>query len=291
MVSTQASQPDGFGRAELLRVVRLVHPFPSFLNAAATVGLAFAAADGDPDAAIVARMTFAMLLAQFAIGAANDVFDRQLDSNTKPWKPIPSGLVPVPGALLVVALCLIGALALGVTLGWASFGLLCLGTACGLAYDARLKRTIFSAVPFMVAIPTLPAWVYVTLDAWESVLWWLLPLGALIGLAVHLANTAPDIESDAANGVRGLAHRLGEGRAVVASWLSFGAALVLAAALWPALDANARWYATTVLIGAWCLFAAIAVYIFLGKRGLGPHFGLIAVASGVAAGGWLAAVT
>jgi 4-hydroxybenzoate polyprenyltransferase len=197
----------------------------------------------------------------------------------------------MPAALTVVAVCLLGALAIGATLGWASFALLCLGTACGLAYDAGLKRTIFSAVPFMVAIPTLPSWVYVTLDAWESVLWWLLPLGALIGLAVHLANTAPDIESDAANGVRGLAHRLGEGRAVVASWVSFGAALILAAALWPALDANARWYATTLLIGAWCLFAAIGVYIFLGKRGLGPHFGLIAVASAVAAGGWLAAVT
>jgi hypothetical protein len=58
----------------MLRVARLVHPFPSFLNAAATVGLAFAAEDGSPDASIVARMAVAMLLAQFAIGAANDIF-------------------------------------------------------------------------------------------------------------------------------------------------------------------------------------------------------------------------
>jgi hypothetical protein len=66
---------------------------------------------------------------------------------------------------------------------------------------------------------------------------------------------------------------------------------MLAAALWPVLDADARWYGATLLIGAWCLFAAIAVYIFMGKRALGPHFGLIAVASAVTAGGWLAAVT
>lgn len=286
-----SSPPARLRPPAVLHAARLVHPFPSFLNAAAVVGLAFAAADGSPETGVVARMAAAMLLAQFAIGAANDVFDRELDAAAKPWKPIPSGLVPVRGAAAVVAACLIAALVIGATLGAASFGLLCLGTACGLAYDARLKRTLLSLVPFMVAIPTLPIWVYVTLDAWEPVLWWLLPLGSLIGLAVHLANTAPDIETDAANGVRGLAHCLGEGRAIVASWFSFGAALVLASALWPVLDADARWYGATLLIGAWCLFAAIAVYIFLGKRGLGPHFGLIAIASVVTAGGWLTAVT
>ena len=78
-----------------------------------------------------------------------------------------------------------------------------LGMACGLAYDVRLKRTVFSAVPFMIAIPTLPLWVWVTLGEWHAALWWLLPLGALIGLALHLANTLPDIDDDAAHGVRG----------------------------------------------------------------------------------------
>lgn len=276
----------------MLRAARLVHPFPSLLNAAAVVGLSFAAADGAPQAGVMARMAAAMLLAQFAIGAANDVFDRELDAAAKPWKPIPSARVPVRVAIAVAAACVVGALAIGATLGWASFALLCLGTACGLAYDAGLKRTLLSAIPFMVAIPTLPIWVYVTLDAWESVLWWLLPLGALIGLAVHLSNTAPDIEADSANGVRGLAHRLGERGAVIASWLSFGAALLLALSLWPTLDdAKAAWYGATFVTGAGCLIISMVLYATRGQRALGPHFGLMAIGSAVVAGGWLAAVT
>lgn len=272
-------------------MARLVHPFPSFLNAAATIGLAFAASDGSPEASTVARMAAAMLLAQFAIGAANDIFDRELDAAAKPWKPIPSALVPVRAAAAAAATCLIGALVIGATLGWASFALLCLGTACGLAYDAGLKRTLLSAVPFMVALPTLPIWVYVTLDAWEPILWWLLPLGALIGMAVHLANTAPDIEGDAANGVRGLAHRLGELGAVIVSWLSFAAALLLALLLWPFVDAKTLWNGATLALGASCLIVSMLVYGRWGGRVLGPHFGLLAIGSAVAAGGWLAAVT
>lgn len=274
-----------------LHVVRLVHPFPSVLNAAATVGLAFAATDGSPEAGVVVRMAAAMLLAQFAIGAANDIFDRELDAATKPWKPIASGLVPAAAAAFVVAACLAVALAIGVTLGWASFGLLCLGTSCGLAYDAALKRTLLSPAPFMIAIPTLPIWVYVTLDAWEPVLWWLLPLGALIGLAVHLANTAPDIEADAAHGVHGLAHQLGRERTLAVSWAAFGLALAGIVALWPFLDADPRWYAAAVAIGGGCLTGTVRAYVVRATRALELNFPAMAIGAVAAAGGWLAAVT
>ena len=53
------------------------------------------------------------------------------------------------------------------------------------------------------------------------VLWWLLPLGSLIGIALHLANTLPDIDGDAAHGVEGLAHRLGRRRSTCIAWASF----------------------------------------------------------------------
>ena len=61
-----------------------------------------------------------------------------------------------------LALALSGAAAIvASTLGPAGFALAMLGMCCGLAYDIRLKRTVFSAVPFMIAIPTLPSWVWV----------------------------------------------------------------------------------------------------------------------------------
>jgi 4-hydroxybenzoate polyprenyltransferase len=274
-----------------LRVLRLVHPFPSVLNAAAVVGVAFAAADGPPPWSVVWRMALAMLLVQFAIGTANDVFDQQLDARAKPWKPIPAGLVGARLAVVLTMAFLALALGLTATLGFNSLALLCLGAACGLAYDALLKRSPWSPAPFAIAIPVLPIWVYVTLDRWEPVLWWLLPLGGLLGVALHLANTAPDIEADAANGVRGLAHRLGLRRSVLAAWTCFAGALLFAFALWPALDAQSEVYATVLLFGFVSLLVAGAAYVRYGQRALELQFGLLAIASCVAAGAWLAAVT
>jgi 4-hydroxybenzoate polyprenyltransferase len=49
--------------------------------------------------------------------------------------------------------------------------------------------------------------------------------GALLGVGAHLANVLPDLEDDAATGVRGLPHRLGR------RGTAFGAAGVLLAAV------------------------------------------------------------
>ncbi len=92
----------------LLRALRIVHPFPTLLNVAATAALAFVAARGAPDAGVLATMLLVMLCAQSAIGVTNDYFDRELDARTKPWKPIVAGLV-APGAALLIAVGLIAA--------------------------------------------------------------------------------------------------------------------------------------------------------------------------------------
>jgi 4-hydroxybenzoate polyprenyltransferase len=284
-------RPEGASVTRALRAARVVHPFPTLLNVLATAGLAFVA-DGSPDAWVLARMLIAMALIQCSIGAANDYADRHLDALTKPSKPIAAGLVSPPAAAALAVGCAGGGAIVAATLGGASLGLAMLGLACGLAYDLRLKRSILSALPFMVAIPTLPLWVWATLDAWDAVLWWLLPLGALIGLSVHLVNTLPDIEDDARHGVRGLAHRLGRGRSMVLGWGSFGAALLLSAALALGIDYDWRWYAPAAAFGVAMLVASVV----LSKRGgglasSGGAFALVGVGAAVAAVGWLAAAT
>lgn len=290
-VPTTTSTPPGSRSPTFVRVLRVVHPFPTLLNVAATVGLAFAASDGSPDPGVVVRMAFAMLCAQCAIGVANDLFDRELDAATKPWKPIAAGLISPAIASLLAVLFAAAAVGIAATLGWASALLVAIGTCCGLAYDAGLKRTVFSPVPFMVAIPVLPAWVYVTLDAWEPVLWWLLPLGALLGLSIHLANTLPDIASDAEHGVRGLAHVLGVRYSMFLSWSSFALALALAAVIAPLVDANLRWYAIALIAGGSCLAATMVAYRLRGSPALQLNFGLTSIGAVVCAAGWLAAVT
>jgi 4-hydroxybenzoate polyprenyltransferase len=281
------------GRARtFLRAARIIHPFPTLVNVAATAGLAFVAVRGDPDALVLLRMLAVMLCAQCAIGAANDYFDRDLDAAAKPWKPVVAGVVS-PRAAAALALGFVAVTtALAATLGVGGFALAMLGMACGLAYDARLKRTAFSALPYMIAIPTLPLWVWLTLGVWQMVLWWLLPLGMLIGLALHVANTLPDIASDAENGVSGLPHRLGARTARLAAWASFGGALTLSVILTPFLDYDLRFFAPAILTGAAGLAASIGV--FAARRdelALQLGFGVLSVASSLLAVGWLAAVT
>jgi 4-hydroxybenzoate polyprenyltransferase len=274
-----------------LRTARIIHPFPTLLNVAATAALACVAARGVPPGGMFARMLVVMLSAQSAIGVTNDYFDRDLDAVTKPWKPVAAGLVTPAAALGAAALLIVASAALAGTLGPGSFGLAMLGLACGLAYDARLKRTAFSAVPYMVAIPALPLWVWLTLGEWRDALWWLLPMGALIGLALHLANTLPDIDGDRAHGVSGLAHRLGARRSMYAGWASFGAALGLSALLAPFLAYDLRVYVPAAAVGTACLAASVGLYVLRrDAAALQFGFGALGVGAAVLAAGWLAAV-
>jgi 4-hydroxybenzoate polyprenyltransferase len=286
-----ATSPPPARRLASWHAIRIIHPFPTLLNVAATAGLAFTAADGSPEGSVLWRMLLVMFFAQCAIGVANDLFDRELDAATKPHKPLVAGTISTPAARALAIAFVASSLSIAVTLGPASLGLAALGMGCGLAYDARLKRTLLSPLPFLVAIPTLPLWVYVTLDAWEPVLWWLLPLGGLIGLAIHLANTLPDIESDAEAGIRGFAHALGVRDSMFVSWASFAAALALALVLGFFLDAKAGVYAATLVIGGLCLVATIAAFAVRRRPALQFNFGAVSIGAAVTAAGWLVAVT
>jgi len=42
------------------------------------------------------------------------------------------------------------------------------GMACGLAYDLGLKRTRFSVVPYLIALPLLPLWVWTALGRFHA---------------------------------------------------------------------------------------------------------------------------
>ncbi len=291
-LETAASRPPLHGAGRWLRAARVIHPFPTLLNVAATAGLAFVAVRGVPEASVLTRMLLLMLFAQSAIGIVNDVCDRELDAATKPWKPIAAGIVSSEVALAAAAALIAAVITIGVTLGAASLALALLGLACGLAYDLRLKRTVFSAVPYVIAIPTLPLWVWATVGEWRDALWWLMPIGALIGLALHLQNTMPDLDDDRAHGVEGLAHRLGPVRSIVVAWISFGIALTASAALAPALDYDLRPYLAAVSIGGACLAVSVGAYaVRRDEAALQLGFGLLAIGAAVLATGWLAAVT
>ena len=272
------------GVRSFFAALRIIHPFPTVLNVAATGGLVLVATHGAPHAPTLLRMLALMFCAQSAIGVTNDYFDRDLDAH--------AGLVSAPAARLLALGLIIITVALAATLGRAGFALALVGLGSGLVYDAWLKRTALSAIPYMVAIPTLPIWVWLTLDRGEPVLWWLLPVGALLGLALHLANTLPDIESDRSYGVVGLAHRLGPQRSMFVGWASFTAALACTLAIAPVLNYDLRIYVPSVAVAAGCLAASIALYVVRRDAfALQFGFGALGFGSAVLAVGWLAAAT
>ena len=274
-----------------LRAARIIHPFPVALNVAATAALAGIAAGGVPPAFDLARLTVAMFCVQAAIGASNDYCDRDLDAQTKPFKPIVRGLVRPRTALLLAAVLALAAGAVTVTLGALSVAAGSAGLMAGLAYNVWLKRNILSPLPFMVALPALPFWIWVSLDRFTSDLWWLLPLAPFIGLAVHLSNTAPDLEADKAAGLRGLAHVLGLQRTLLLAWGSFAVAICLAVALGFRLEYDWPLFMLGAIPAAALLAIAAASYAWQRSQAtLQLGFGLIGIATAALAGAWLAAI-
>ena len=146
-------------------------------------------------------------------GTAADIADAAADAQAKPWKAIPSGAVTRRVALITAFAFTIVGLTLSATLGLHAWAIGVAGLSCGLVYDVWLKRTQFSWLPYAVAFPLLPIWVFVSTDSWSNRLWWVFPLGGVLGFALHLANQSPDIEGDRAAGAGGFAERFGEERA------------------------------------------------------------------------------
>ena len=101
--------------------------------------------------------------------------------------------------------------------------------AAGWAYDLGLKSSRFSVLPYVVCFGLLPAFVVLALPGTPVPPWWLPLAGALLGAGAHFANVLPDLDDDAATGVRGLPHRIGRraGRAAAAA-LMLAATVVLA---------------------------------------------------------------
>ena len=261
------------------------------LNVAATAVLAVIATDGFPSTSVFLCLTGGMFCAQAAIGASNDNFDRDLDGRTKPFKPIVRGLVAPRDALVLAAAFVLAAGALAATMGPLSFAVGAVGLSAGLAYNVRLKRSVLSAVPFMVALPALPFWVWVSLGRFTSDLWWLIPFAPLAGLAIHLISTAPDLDADRRAGVRGLAHVIGIGPTLLLGWGSFAVAVGLAVALGLHLDYHWQAFLLGAIPVPVLLLAAVTAYLWRRSQpALQLGFGLIGIATASLASAWLAAV-
>jgi 4-hydroxybenzoate polyprenyltransferase len=202
----------------------------------------------------------AVLAGQLSVGWHNDWVDAARDSAAgRPDKPVGTGDIP----RRTVARCALVALAATVPLsfasGWRAALAHLLAVLLAWSYNARLKATLASFVPFAVAFPLLVAFVALGAprESWPP--WWALATAALLGCAAHLVNAALDLADDTAAGIRGLPHALGRSRSV-----SVTAVLLLVATVIESLGASLPGWAAAAAVA--CVALAMTAGIILARR-------------------------
>jgi protoheme IX farnesyltransferase len=206
-------------------LLRSCHPEPSVAVTAIAVALSIS---GGRSAVGDVAVGTAVLAGQLSVGWHNDWLDADRDRTAgRSDKPLAAGLL----ARSTVGRAAGVALAASVPLSLLSGGRAALAhlLAIGLAwsYNGRLKSTVASVLPYVLAFPLLVVFVSLGRHGAPWPPWWSLVTAALLGGGAHLVNVAPDIDDDVAAGVRGLPHRLGYRRSIdAAAVLLLGATVV-----------------------------------------------------------------
>ncbi len=259
----------------------LPHAVPIVVVMTATAAFAVIAADGWPGLGPMACLLGAMLGGQLAIGAVNELLDADLDAISKPAKPIPAGLVSRRGARTVAIGGLILMTALSQRFGVDAFLLCALGTGVGIAYSLWFKRTIWAWVPYLIALPLLPIWVWVALGTVKPGMFAIFPIGAAAVIALQLAQSLPDIEADRNANVRTLAVALGPTRARRVCWLAMILTASLAAGLAPWLTGQPAYVWTAAFVA--CGMVGLHAFIWSRNARSGVMACFPCIASGVVA--------
>lgn len=264
----------------------LPHAVPIIVVMTATAAFALVAAGGWPGLSPMARLLGAMFGGQLAIGAVNELVDVEIDRISKPTKPIPAGLVTERGAWIMAIIGLIVMAILCLTFGFEPFLLCALGTGAGIAYSLWFKRTIWSWIPYLIALPLLPIWIWAALSEVDPGMFAVYPIGAAAVISVQIAQSLPDVDADRKANVRTLAVALGPRRARLACWGTMLLAAALAAGLAPWLtDHPSRvWIAAAVTLG----LVGLNVLIWRRdpRRGVMASFPCIAMSAVVLGLGW-----
>lgn len=252
----------------VIPLLRAAHIGPSV--AVTTIAGLLALALGLPwyDGVVV---TLAVFTGQLTIGWGNDLLDADRDREVgRPDKPLANGdLTPsVVRRWLVIAgaACVV----LSLLAGWRSGVTHLAIVALGHLYNLSVKATPWSWLPYAMAFGGLPAVVSLANSPpqWPPV--WMLGAAATLGVAAHFLNALPDLEDDAATGVRGLPHRLGAfGSRIVATVLLVVASVVVV--LGPA-GTPAAW--------SWTALIVVVALAALALRGQGrtPFYAAVSIA-------------
>jgi 4-hydroxybenzoate polyprenyltransferase len=242
-------------RSTVAALARATHLEPTLAVTVVAVLLAAAAGVGPGRTALLGA---AVLAGQASIGWCNDWLDADRDREVgRTDKPVVQGVVTPPALRTAALTALTLAVVLSSLLGVVPGLLLLVLVASGWVYDAGLKRTALSPLPYLTGFGALPAGVVAAAPGTPGAPWWLIAAGAALGGAAHVANVAPDVADDLATGVRGLPHRIGPVPSAVAGALLLGTASLLLV-LGPAGPPSVLAWAAGALAAPGVVVAALA---------------------------------
>ncbi len=248
-------------------LLRAAHAGPALAVVVLSLLLGVAA---DLDVRRLVLVGLAVLAGQLSVGWSNDLLDEARDrAVARTDKPLAAGEVSTTTVRAACAVAVLVTVALSLACGLAAglVHLLCVASAW--AYNAGLKATAWSWLPYAVSFGGLTMFVQLAGQPPALPSWWVPVAAALLGVGAHLLNVLPDIADDEATGIRGLPHRIG------ARLLPAAAVAVLAAAtLVVVLGAGIAWQWSTCGLAVVALCAGVA----LTGRGRWPFLAAVCIA-------------
>ena len=183
------------------------HPGPSLVVTVLSLALGIAAGL-EPWRLIV--LVVAVFAGQVSVGLSNDAIDLFRDATVgRSDKPLVRGDTRVRTAWIAAGIALGVAVLLSAVLGWGMLFAHVIALVSAWSYNAGLKATAASLLPFLVSFGIFPSLATLSAPAPQPAALWAAFAGAMLGAAVHLTNVLPDLDDDRRTGVRGLPHRIG----------------------------------------------------------------------------------
>lgn len=234
--------------ARLRALALSAHPGPS---AGVTLIAVLLGIAGGLDPWRIAFIGLVVGLDQLSVGLSNDWIDAGRDRAVgRLDKPIARGELSPSTARNVAFATAILSVLVSIPLGWPAVLAHLVFLVSAWSYNAGLKGTALSVLPYVISFGLLPS--LVTLSAAEPTpaAWWASAAGALLGVAAHFANVLPDLDDDERTGIRGLPHRVGRTSSLVVTWLILlAAAASLAIGLCNAIGAAGLAAALVIAVG------------------------------------------
>ena len=192
----------------VLGLARACHFQPTVAVVAVTTALAALAGRGAVGCVAVA---VAVVADQLSTGWSNDWFDTARDTAVgRTDKPIVAGMVDMATVRAAALVALVACVPLSLLSGWRAAVIHLVAVGSAWAYNAGLKATVISPLPYAVSFGLLPAFVTLGLPTHPWPRPAVMAATALLGVGAHFVNTLADRDDDARSGVVGLPQRMSE---------------------------------------------------------------------------------